>query len=174
MTTWITVCDTCMEQGRSDAGIFEHDGARFAGLIETALRQAADAPDAPPADADAPAALTEAPAQAVRVRRHSCLMGCAKGCNVAIQSEGKLAYTLGGFAGKGDEAEAVVSYARLHAASAMGQVPYRQWPQPIKGHFVTRHPPLPPQPTAKSQEAGSQETDADKAAPAPAAPATGE
>jgi hypothetical protein len=22
-------------------------------------------------------------------------------------------------------------------------VPYRNWPQAIKGHFVTRHPPLP-------------------------------
>lgn len=148
MTTWITVCDTCMEQGRPDKDVEEFDGARFAGLIEGALadRLRADpsgtAP-ATPAAPDAPKALTPAPAQTLRVRRHSCLMGCANGCNVAIQSEGKLNYTLGGFAGLPDEAEAIVDYARLHAASPMGQVPYRQWPQPIKGHFVTRHPPLP-------------------------------
>ncbi len=41
-------------------------------------------------------------------------------------------------------AQAIVDYARLHAASDSGQVPYRQWPEGVKGHFVTRHPPLPP------------------------------
>ena len=39
--------------------------------------------------------------------------------------------------------EAVAGYAALHAESAGGQVPYRQWPQGVKGHFTTRHPPLP-------------------------------
>mgnify|MGYP001021787131 CR=1 FL=1 len=42
-----------------------------------------------------------------------------------------------------EAAKAIVGYATLHAASATGQVPYREWPQEIKGHFVTRHPPLP-------------------------------
>ena len=37
----------------------------------------------------------------------------------------------------------VVGWAALHAESDTGQVPYRQWPAAVKGHFVTRHPPLP-------------------------------
>ena len=79
----------------------------------------------------------------VRTRRVSCLMGCTHGCNVAIQAEGKLAYTLGRFEPNDEDAAAIVDYAELHAQSASGQVPFRQWPQGVKGHFVTRHPPLP-------------------------------
>jgi predicted metal-binding protein len=34
----------------------------------------------------------------------------------------------------------VVDYARLHAESPTGQVPFKQWPQGVKGHFVARIP----------------------------------
>jgi predicted metal-binding protein len=70
-------------------------------------------------------------------------MGCSNGCNVTIQAHGKLTYTLGNFAPGTETAEAIVEYAVKHADSSSGQVPYRTWPEPIKGHFVTRHPPLP-------------------------------
>ncbi len=71
-------------------------------------------------------------------------MGCTHGCNVAVQAEGKLGYTHRPFrARRAEAAEAILAWARLHAESASGQVPYRLWPQAVKGHFVTRHPPLP-------------------------------
>lgn len=117
MTTTITICDTCKREGW-EAG--ETDGAALAALVEAA-----------------------ADGGALRTRRVSCLMGCSHGCNVAIQAHGKLAYTLGRFAPERAAAEAIVGYAALHAQSENGQVPYRQWPQGVKGHFVTRHPPLP-------------------------------
>ncbi|SHJ06678.1 Predicted metal-binding protein [Palleronia salina] len=120
MTTWITICDTCKRDDWDGARETETHGAALARLVE-------DAADGGP----------------VRTRRVSCLMGCAHGCNVAIQAAGKLNYTLGRFAPEAEDAEAIVAYARLHAESASGQVPYRQWPQGVKGHFVTRHPPLP-------------------------------
>ena len=121
-TTWITVCETCKREGW-EPGSGETSGERLATLVEAA------------AGGD--------PGAGVRVRRHACLMGCARACNVAVQASGKLAYTLGDFEPQPEVAEAVVHWARLHAASETGVVPYRQWPQPIKGHFVTRHPPLP-------------------------------
>lgn len=120
MTTWITVCDTCKTDAWQE-GDSHTDGERLAGMIEVA---------------------TDGLEQ-VSVRRHSCLMGCARACNVAIQANGKLCYTLSGFAAETDAAEAVADYAALHAESPTGQVPYRQWPQGVKGHFATRHPPLP-------------------------------
>ncbi|WP_172300204.1 DUF1636 domain-containing protein [Pseudoruegeria sp. HB172150] len=120
MTTWITICDSCKRDGWEDSGAAETDGARLAECVERL-----------------------APKGDVRVRRHTCLMGCGKGCNVAIQAEGKLCYTLGGFEPDADSAEAILAYAALHSESETGQVPYRQWPQGVKGHFVTRHPPLP-------------------------------
>lgn len=120
MTTWITVCDTCKGETWDEAQ-GQTDGERLAEFVEAAAADQAD----------------------VKVRRHSCLMGCSHACNVAIQSEGKLAYTLGRFDPSAEAAGGIVEYAALHAQSKTGQVPFKQWPLPIKGHFVTRHPPLP-------------------------------
>lgn len=119
MTTWITICDTCKSDDW-DAASGQTDGEALAALIEAATND-----------------------DHVRTRRVSCLMGCARSCNVAIQAEGKLSYTLGMFAPTSEGATAILDYARKHAASETGQVPYREWPEGVKGHFVTRHPPLP-------------------------------
>ena len=121
MTTWITICDTCKRDDWAARAPGVTDGEVFAAMVEAAA-QATDG---------------------VRTRRHSCLMGCTRGCNVAIQGAGKLNYTVGEFEPSPEAAEAIVGYAALHAQSDTGQVPYKQWPQAIKGHFVTRHPPLP-------------------------------
>jgi predicted metal-binding protein len=118
--TVVTVCDTCKREGWQ-AGQGTTDGEALAALVEAAAQ---DRPD-------------------VTVRRHSCLMGCAGACNVAIQGYGKIAYTLGRFDPTRETAEGIVAYAALHAESDTGQVPFRTWPVAIKGHFVTRHPPLP-------------------------------
>lgn len=120
MTTWITICDTCKRDGWETGGMALTDGEQLAELIEH-----------------------RAKASVVKIRRASCLMGCTHGCNVAIQAAGKLAYTVGNFTPDETAAEAIVTYAELHAESDSGQVPYRQWPQDIKGHFITRHQPLP-------------------------------
>lgn len=121
MTTWITICDTCKRDGWDQTGATATDGETLAALVESA---AAGVPG-------------------LRTRRTACLMGCKTGCNVAVQARGKLSYTLGNFAPEAEAAAGIVTYAALHADSATGQVPYRSWPQAIKGHFVTRHPPLP-------------------------------
>lgn len=119
-TTWITICDTCKRDGQDETTDDRPDGVALAELIERAAR-----------------------GHGVRTRRVSCLMGCTHGCNVAIQARGKMAYTLGRFEPCAAAAEAIVAWALLHATSATGQVPFRQWPPAIKGHFITRHPPLP-------------------------------
>lgn len=121
MTTWITICDTCKRAGWEETEQQQTDGEILAGLIETAAK---DVPD-------------------LRTRRVSCLMGCKAGCNVAIQDADKLSYTIGDFEPLTEAAEGIVAYAAKHAASTNGQVPYREWPVAIKGHFVTRHPPVP-------------------------------
>ena len=121
MTSWITICETCKCEGWNGEVT---DGERFAALIEAA---AVDVPG-------------------VQTRRHACLMGCAGACNVAVQGPGKIAYTLGRFSPTKEAADGIVAYAALHAQSETGQVPYRQWPEAVKGHFVTRHLPLPDTP----------------------------
>jgi len=121
MTTWITVCDTCKRDGWEAGDMELTDGERLAELVESEI------------DGEV----------GVKVRRLSCLMGCGKGCNVAVQANGKVSYTLGNFIPEKAAAEAIVDYARHHAVSETGVVPYGQWPEAVKGHFVTRHLPLP-------------------------------
>jgi len=70
-------------------------------------------------------------------------MGCSHGSNVALQAQGKLAYILGWFEPDAEAAGAIVDYAEMHAQSETGRAPFREWPQAVKGHFVTRHPSLP-------------------------------
>jgi predicted metal-binding protein len=121
MTTTITICDTCKRQDWAARGMAHTDGEALATLIEAAA-----------ADVDG-----------VKTRRHSCLMGCGKGCNLAIQANGKLTYVMGDFDAREDSAQGIVEYARLHSESDSGQVPFKQWPQAVKGHFVSRLPVLP-------------------------------
>ena len=118
--TWITICDTCKRDDWAERGAGETDGERLAALVERA-----------------------AAGSGLRTRRTACLMGCDHSCNVAVQAAGKLAYTLGRFEPTAEAAEGIVAWALGHAGSETGQVPYRAWPQAVKGHFVTRHPPLP-------------------------------
>ena len=120
MTTVLTICDTCKRPDWDEATRDTTDGETLAGLVESITT-----PDG------------------VSVRRVSCLMGCDHGCNVAIQGADKLTYVLGRFEPVSDAAEAIVEYAGLHAKSETGQVPFRQWPQGVKGHFVSRIPALP-------------------------------
>ncbi len=119
--TWITICDTCKREGWEETGMERTDGEALAALVEAVAANADN----------------------VRTRRVSCTMGCVRACNITVQAAGKINYSLGTFAPTQDEAEAIVEYAGKHAASETGQVPYRDWPQGVKGHFVSRHQPLP-------------------------------
>jgi predicted metal-binding protein len=121
MTTTITVCETCKCAGWDVEKNSQTDGAALADLIEGAAISASG----------------------VVVRRHSCLMGCDFACNIAIQSPDKLNYVLGNFEPTDTDAQGIVDYATQHANSETGQVPYREWPQAIKGHFRARLPLLP-------------------------------
>ena len=121
MTTTIFVCDTCRYSAESKT---DPDGVTGGELLATEIEALA------------------AGMRDLEVRRQSCLMGCERHCNTAIGAPGKLTYVLGMFAPGLESAEAVVDYARLHAASETGQVPFKQWPQGVKGHFVARVPAL--------------------------------
>ena len=70
-------------------------------------------------------------------------MGCVRACNVTIQGPNKINYILGMFEPTANAAQAIVEYAELHKKSISGQVPYREWPQGIKGHFTSRVAPIP-------------------------------
>lgn len=121
MTTWITVCNTCRRGEPDDSAEGATDGQEFFALIDT----------------EAATALK------VKSRSVACLMGCGHACNVAVQADGKFQYVLGGFEPTRESAMAVVEYAAKHADSESGVVPYKQWPEGVKGRFISRTPPAP-------------------------------
>ncbi len=117
----VTVCETCNFSSEAKLQLDRTGGEMLAELLEQDARSD----------------------QQVQVRRHACLMGCARHCNVALSAAGKLTYVLGSFEPAPESAAAIMGFARLYAESATGQVPYRLWPEGVKGHFVARIPPLP-------------------------------
>lgn len=120
MSTWITICETCKREGWETGPMDKTDGEVLASLIEARAEDAG-----------------------LKTRRVSCTMGCERACNIIVQAPGKIGYSLGKFDANADDAQAIVDYATMHAASTSGQVPFREWPQGVKGHFVSRHVPPP-------------------------------
>ncbi|MBL4806818.1 MAG: DUF1636 domain-containing protein [Rhodobacteraceae bacterium] len=117
MTT-ILVCDTC-RYSKAEKLFNERTGGEIlADLLETAA------------------------GAGIRIKRHSCLMGCDNHCNIAIRDNGKLTYVLGRFNPTQDSADAIAEFAAGFTASDTGRVPFREWPQGVKGHFVSRVPPI--------------------------------
>ncbi|RYH11639.1 DUF1636 domain-containing protein [Tropicimonas sp. IMCC6043] len=118
MTT-LTICITCRNAETRESKPGEPTGESFLAAIRAATE-----------------------GRPFRVRSVACLMGCDHGCNMAISAEGKLTYVLGRFDGTAEDAAALSDYAALYHESETGRVPFRQWPQGVKGHFIARVPPL--------------------------------
>ncbi|MEX0970767.1 MAG: DUF1636 domain-containing protein [Paracoccaceae bacterium] len=118
MTTTILVCDTCRFSAEEKLCGEKTGGEILGALIAARLPEG------------------------VKMRHHSCLMGCEHHCNLAIRAPGKLTYVLGSFEPNKDAAEAVTEFAAKFHASETGRVPFKEWPVGVKGHFVSRMPPI--------------------------------
>lgn len=123
----VVVCNTC----RLSAERRENDGRgpgdpRDGALLEQVMRdvQAADPK-----------------LQGVVIQAMPCLFACSRSCTVHIRAPGKVGYVLGDFVPAEEDARSILEYAAAHAASEEGRVPFREWPQGVKGHFITRTPP---------------------------------
>lgn len=77
----------------------------------------------------------------ISVQKMACLFACQDFCTVHIRADDKIGYVLGRFTPDEDAARALLDYAVRHAASTDGRVAFSQWPQGVKGHFITRTPP---------------------------------
>ena len=119
----VVACSSCRHSREAQEG---PDGRRGGALLAEALRRV-KASD--PAYDD------------IAVHDMPCLFACIDHCTVHIRAPGKISYVLGRFEPGEDAARAILDYARAHAASEIGQVPFREWPQGVKGHFITRQPP---------------------------------
>ncbi|MET0342810.1 MAG: DUF1636 domain-containing protein [Polyangiales bacterium] len=76
----------------------------------------------------------------VAVSGMRCLWACKMRCAVHVRAPGKTAYVLAHFEPSDDAARGIIDYARAYGQSADGAVPFREWPQAVKGHFLCRIP----------------------------------
>jgi predicted metal-binding protein len=80
----------------------------------------------------------------VGVSRQACLWPCMRHCNVLMQDDARYSYLAGGFKPERAAAEAILAWFDLHGASDTGEVPFRAWPDAMRGHFIARFPPVKP------------------------------
>lgn len=115
----VVVCNTCRFSAEDRES---PDGVRGGALLAAALR-------------------TAAAGTGVAIQEMACLFNCAQHCSVHLRAPGKIGYVLGRFDPTDEAARAIVAYAAAYATSDEGVVPYRQWPEGVKGHFIVRIPP---------------------------------
>jgi len=119
----VVACSTC--RYAPDAGA-DGDGVRGGTRLAAALR-AVKASDPRYA--------------AIAVEDMPCLFACQDRCTVHLRAPGKISYVMGRFTPDEEAARAILDYAIHYAASAHGEVRFADWPEGVKGHFLTRSPP---------------------------------
>lgn len=119
----VVVCNTCRagKDAREDA-----EGRRGGARLAEAIR----------AEKDSDPAFA-----GIEVQEMACLFACSDFCTVHLRAPDKVGYVLGRFTPDREAARAILEYAAHYAASEFGRVPFSNWPDGVKGHFITRTPP---------------------------------
>ena len=119
----LVVCNTCRfsAEEREDA-----QGVRGGARLVAALREVK---------------AGESALDGLAVEEMPCLFNCTQHCSIHLRAPGKIGYVLGRFEPTAEAARAILDYAVAYMASEEGVVPYRQWPEGVKGHFIVRVPP---------------------------------
>lgn len=79
--------------------------------------------------------------ESVPVEEMPCLFSCSRHCSIHLRAPGKIGYVLGDFQPTEEAAAAIAAFFELYRQSEFGSVPYREWPEGVKGHFIVRVPP---------------------------------
>jgi predicted metal-binding protein len=87
--------------------------------------------------------VAERDAADVTVEAQACLWNCARPCSVVLRDATRFSYITGGHEPTRAQAQAIVDWFAAHSESERGEVPFRQWPERMKGHFIARVPPEP-------------------------------
>ncbi len=78
------------------------------------------------------------------IQTQACLWNCRRHCSVVLRDDQRFTYFTGDHAPDREQAEAILAWFDAHGATASGEVPFRDWPQRMRGHFIARIPkPLP-------------------------------
>lgn len=78
----------------------------------------------------------------VDVVEQACLWNCTQSCSVAIRDTERFSYVTGRHVPTVEQAEAILAWFDTHGETETGEVPFRQWPDAMRGHFIARIPPV--------------------------------
>ncbi len=76
------------------------------------------------------------------MQTQACLWNCTRPCSVVFQDSERFSYVTGGHEPTAKQAEAILDWFALHGETAGGEVPFRSWPDRMRGHFIARIPPV--------------------------------
>lgn len=88
------------------------------------------------------ALLTDQQRGDVDVVEQVCLWNCTQSCSVVIRDSERFSYVTGRHVPTRAQAEAILSWYDSHGATTGGEVPFKEWPQAMRGHFIARMPPV--------------------------------
>ena len=77
----------------------------------------------------------------VAIETQACLWNCKRHCSVILRDDLRFSYFTGDHPPEREQAEAILAWFDLHGQSATGEVPFRAWPDAMRGHFIARIPP---------------------------------
>jgi predicted metal-binding protein len=76
----------------------------------------------------------------IGIETQACLWNCTRHCSVFLRDDERFSYFTGGHAPTRAQAEAILDWFELHGATETGEVPFRVWPDAMRGHFISRIP----------------------------------
>ena len=76
----------------------------------------------------------------VGVQTQACLWNCKRHCSVVLRDDQRFTYFTGDHVPERSQAEAILAWFDLHGATLTGEVPFREWPHAMRGHFIARIP----------------------------------
>ena len=79
----------------------------------------------------------------VAVETQACLWNCKRHCSVLLRDDQRFSYFTGDHVPERAQAEAILDWFDLHGATETGEVPFRTWPDRMRGHFIARFPKMP-------------------------------
>ena len=80
----------------------------------------------------------------VTLETQICMWNCTRPCSVVMQDEQRYSYITGGNEPSRAQAEAILQWFDAHGQTETGEVPFKLWPQAMRGHFIARIPPVKP------------------------------
>jgi len=79
----------------------------------------------------------------IPLQTQACLWNCKRHCSVFLRDDNRFSYFTGDHVPTRAQAEAILDWFEQHGASETGEVPFRTWPDAMRGRFISRIPKVP-------------------------------